>query len=145
MAPLFADEEVWQYDVIALQEPWANPFQRTTYHPVKDRFDLVYNIELKTRVCFFISSRLRGAWSYTHHTPDLSTLHLQIQEDEVNRTIHVHNLYNPIDHTGEERDSTLPDLRKALETDKDGEHLVLGDFPAGGADRCTHLIHLPQV
>lgn len=76
MAPLLADENVWKYDIIAIQEPWRNQFQTTTYHPVKDRFDLVYNKQPNTQVCFFINSQLRGAWTHTHHIPDLDTLHL---------------------------------------------------------------------
>jgi hypothetical protein len=42
MAGLLADERALEYDIIAIQEPWRNPFYHTTYHPVKDRFDLVY-------------------------------------------------------------------------------------------------------
>lgn len=42
MAPLLADENVWKYDIIAIQEPWWNHFETTTYHLIKDRFDLIY-------------------------------------------------------------------------------------------------------
>ena len=43
MAPMLTDENVWKYDIIAIQEPWRNKFQAATYHPVKDCFNLVYN------------------------------------------------------------------------------------------------------
>jgi len=127
MAPLLADENTWEYDIIAIQEPWRNKFQTTTYHPIKDRFDLVYNTHRKTRVCFFINRHLKGTWSHIHHTPDLDSLHLQIQDGDQRKTLHIHNIYNPIEGT-ENRQSTLPDLRKALEEDRRGEHLIVGDF-----------------
>lgn len=75
MAPLLADENVWKYDIIAIQELWRNKFQAATYHPVKDCFNLVYNTKEGAQVCLFINCSLRGMWSYTHHTPDLDTLH----------------------------------------------------------------------
>lgn len=128
MAPLMADENVWKYDIIAIQEPWRNKFQAATYHPVKDRFDLVYNTTEGTRVCFFINHLLKGTWSYTHHTPDLDSLHLKILDGEIERTVHVHNVYNPIGRIRGANPGTIPDLRKALETNHSDEHIVLGDF-----------------
>ena len=128
MAPMLADENVWKYDIIAIQEPWRNKFQAATYHPVKDRFDLVYNTKEGARVCLFINCSLRGTWSYTHHTPDLDTLHLKILDEEHERTIHIHNIYNPINQATGESLSTLPNLRRALEANRSEEHIVLGDF-----------------
>ena len=43
MAPMLADENIWKYNIIAIQEPWRNKFQAAIYHPVKDCFNLVYN------------------------------------------------------------------------------------------------------
>jgi hypothetical protein len=138
MAPLLADENVWKYDIIAIQEPWRNRFQTTTYHPVKDRFDLVYNEQPNTRVCFFINSQLRGAWTHTHHTPDLDTLHLQFQDGKEVRTVHIHNVYYPVEGQDGNQPSTLPDLRKVLASNPEGEHLLIGDFnlhhPMWGGD-----------
>ena len=128
MAPMLADENVWKYDIIAIQEPWRNKFQAATYHPVKDRFNLVYNTKEGARVCLFINCSLRGTWSYTHHTPDLDTLHLKILDEEHERTIHIHNIYNPINQATGESLSTLPNLRRALEANRSEEHIVLGDF-----------------
>ena len=42
MASFLVDKQMLEYDIIALQEPWRNPFQHMTYHPVKDQFDLIY-------------------------------------------------------------------------------------------------------
>ena len=79
-------------------------------------------------MCLFINCLLRGMWSYTHHTPDLDTLHLKILDKEHERTIHIHNIYNPINQATGESLSTLPNLWRALEANRSEEHIVLGDF-----------------
>ena len=33
MAPLLADPRIQKFDIIAIQEPWKNPYQETTYYP----------------------------------------------------------------------------------------------------------------
>jgi ribonuclease HI len=145
MAGLLADEQALEYDIIAIQEPWRNPFHYTTYHPVKDRFDLTYMENEGTRVCFYISRRLYGTWSHTHHSPDLSTLSIKVQEQGQNeRTIHIHNVYNPSPST-DCPTGTLPLLEQMLQQYKASEeHIVLGDFnlhhPYWGGINCrtTH-------
>ncbi|ROT39081.1 hypothetical protein SODALDRAFT_332514 [Sodiomyces alkalinus F11] len=42
MATLLRDPRIDNYDILAIQEPWKNPFNDTTHHPVKDRFHLCY-------------------------------------------------------------------------------------------------------
>jgi ribonuclease HI len=127
MAGLLADERALEYDIIAIQEPWRNPFHHTTYHPVKDRFDLIYQDSESTRVCFFINIKLRGSWTYTHHSPDYTTIALQIQEHHP-RTIHIHNVYNPSPWPACPL-GTLPLLERTLEGyNTEEEHIVLGDF-----------------
>ncbi|KAI9768417.1 MAG: hypothetical protein M1839_004114 [Geoglossum umbratile] len=93
MAGLLADKRALEYDIIAIQEPWRNPFHPTTYNPVKDRFDLIYLESNSTRVCFFINSKLRGSWTHTHYSPDYAAIALQIQEHdrEYPRTIYIYN------------------------------------------------------
>ena len=38
MASLLRDPRVLQYDILAIQEPWLNPYQSTTHHLAKDHF-----------------------------------------------------------------------------------------------------------
>ena len=59
-APFLRDGVVWDYHVLAVQEPWRNSFQTITHHPIPDRFDLVYHVGGRTRVCFFVNRRLLG-------------------------------------------------------------------------------------
>ena len=42
MATLLRDAETFKHSILAIQEPWANPFTSTTHHPIRDRFDLLY-------------------------------------------------------------------------------------------------------
>src|SRR5438046_41957 len=43
MAPLLHDQQIIEYDLLAIQEPWRNPFDNsTTHHRLKDHFHLIY-------------------------------------------------------------------------------------------------------
>ena len=78
MASLLRDKRIIKYDILAIQEPWRNPFMNTTHNPIPQHFELAYHNHRKTRVCFFINKRIGSSqWSVTHHTPDLSTLELR--------------------------------------------------------------------
>lgn len=85
MIPLFEDQRVQDVDILAIQEPWRNPAQATTYHPLKGIFELVFEDKSNnTRVCFFVNKRLAlSEWSFTHNTPDLCTLHLKIEKTSI--------------------------------------------------------------
>lgn len=41
MIPLFQNENILDIDIIALQEPWRNTRDQTTYHPRKDAFPYI--------------------------------------------------------------------------------------------------------
>ncbi|KAG0156962.1 hypothetical protein PDIDSM_4145 [Penicillium digitatum] len=69
MADFLAKPEVAKADIIAVQEPWENPYNDTTYHPLKRTHELLFpsSVETgggRTRVCVYISKKL-GGW--THH------------------------------------------------------------------------------
>lgn len=128
MIPLFEDQRVQDVDILAIQEPWRNPVQATTYHPLKRFFGLVFEDRSNnTRVCFFVNKRLAlSEWSFTHHTPDLCTLHLKIAEL---RKIHIHNVYNPCSSGGDDlSNGSIPNLMKAIQYFPDDELLAMGDF-----------------
>ncbi|KAJ3552838.1 hypothetical protein NPX13_g11022 [Xylaria arbuscula] len=42
MATMLRDPKVLEYDILAIQEPWRNPFKETTHHPAKSAFHLCY-------------------------------------------------------------------------------------------------------
>lgn len=127
MATLLRDRRITNYDVLAIQEPWRNPFMHTTHHPIPQHFELAYHNHLKTRVCFFVNKRIDSSlWSVTHHTPDLASLHLRWGEEGTQEII-IHNVYNPIP-TSDPTNSTLPALQEAMGRWRQAEQIVMGDF-----------------
>lgn len=95
MVELFDNEKIYNIDIIAIQEPWRNINTKTSYHPLKDRFNLVYLYHNDTRVCFYINKRFPpDRWYPSYHSPDLCTLNVKSEND---RIIRIHNIYNPGD------------------------------------------------
>lgn len=111
--PLFEDQRVQNVDILAIEEPWRNPAQATTYHPLKRFLELVFEDRSNnTRECFFVNRRLALSESgFTHHTPDLCTPHLKIAEL---RKIHIHSVYNPCFSRGDDLSKgSIPILMKS--------------------------------
>jgi exonuclease III len=124
MAPLLADPRTYEFDIIALQEPWINPHQRTTYCPSAAPFHLVFPPE-KGRCCFLINKKLdTAAWEPSFPSPDLCTLRLETRGHK----LWIHNVYSPPpgSYSNTSYETPIPGLAGQLE--QDGEHIVLGDF-----------------
>ncbi|KAM0815410.1 putative Reverse transcriptase [Seiridium cardinale] len=130
MATLLRDPIIDNYDIIAIQEPWRNPFSATTHHPAKDRFHLCYPSSEErgpARVCFFINKKLdHSRWQFRETSRDLCTLSIETGEGAQPPTV-VHNIYNPSPRE-DDRSPTLQQLRKSLETHRHSEQIVVGDF-----------------
>jgi len=122
MAGLFHDPAVIQYDILAIQEPWRNPFIATSHHPLKTHFELNYLEDASTRVCFYISKRIDpGSWSVSHISKDLSRL--TIRAPHGNTSMHIFNVYN------EATTDTLSTLAVSLgQVEEQDGTIVLGDF-----------------
>ncbi len=110
MVPLFQNNNILNIDIIALQEPWRNTRDQTTYHPRKDAFHLVYPESDKTRVCFFVNKKIeQSIWTFTVHSPDVISLHIKLPE----RQVHIYNIYNPVN--AKEISTSIPILERVLE------------------------------
>jgi ribonuclease HI len=122
LANLFQDPRVLEYDVLAIQEPWRNPFLATTYHPLKEHFRLTYLDDAATRVCFYINTRIDpSTWSVQHITRDITSL--ELTSPNSHNKIRIFNVYN------EAGTGAIPDLGEAIaKLDSDEELLILGDF-----------------
>ncbi len=88
------------FDIIAIQEPWVNPFMSTTHHPAKDIFHLCYPTgdgDGHARVCFFVNKRLDNTkWQFEQQTRDLCSLKIQFEEEgQMKGQLTIHNIYNP--------------------------------------------------
>ena len=122
LASLFQDRWIREYDVLAIQEPWRNPFIPTSYHPLKTDFQLAYLEHEATRVCFYINKRIDPSkCNTTHLTKDIAML--EISNPTLGNKLRIINVYNEVGT------DTLADLRDAVHgTNPEDELLVLGDF-----------------
>jgi exonuclease III len=130
MATLLRDPKINNYDILAIQEPWKNPFNETTHHPAKDEFHLYYPTseeEGPSRVCFFVNRRLNHSnWSFKQSSKNLYSLILNTNEDPTTH-VTIHNVYNPrLQDDG--RPSVLRQLRATLKANKNTEQIAVGDY-----------------
>ena len=129
MIPLLADQRVQNYDVIAIQEPWRNPNGPTTLSSFQSGFHLLYRPGGDTRVCFYINEKIDPeSWEIEFPSSDICTLKIKIKEQENEKTMHIHNVYNPspISYSSIDSPSSIPILSRQLAAE--AEHVVIGDF-----------------
>ena len=122
LASLFRDPRTADCDIIAVQEPWRNPFIATSYHPLKDTFHLAYPDNEETRVCFYVNQRIDpSTWKISRSAKDM--IILEIDHAALGRRLHIINVYNEVGT------DTLSDLREVLsQINPRDEILLLGDF-----------------
>ncbi|KAB8240722.1 hypothetical protein BDV35DRAFT_398368 [Aspergillus flavus] len=71
MAQFLRDPEVLRADVIAIQEPWRNPYSDTTHHPALGSHQLLYPTAddadgQRARVALYISRKINPrTWKHT--------------------------------------------------------------------------------
>lgn len=125
MIPFFEEPNTTTYDILAIQEPWRNPFQHKTNNRLSQFFELSYMPHEATRVCFFIHKRIAlSTWNVTNHNPDFSTLEICTTDA---RKIHIHNVYNPCQQSGDP--SLIPTIIDKLNgAGSNIEHVLLGNF-----------------
>jgi hypothetical protein len=102
MATLLRDPRIHEYDILAIQEPWRNPYTATTHHPAKDIFHLCYlaarGEEGRARVCFFVNKRIdHRRWRFREHSKDVCSLIIEPSADHQDQqSVTVHNIYNVV-------------------------------------------------
>ncbi|KMU78439.1 hypothetical protein CISG_07443 [Coccidioides immitis RMSCC 3703] len=125
MASLLRDEQVLDFDILAIREPWRNAYHNTTHHPHRHLFNLIYLDDSETRVCTFISQKIsKTRWTTTHHSPDYMTITITNGAREED-TLHIHNFYNPVAATGQ---SNISLLHEVLTASPEQNHIVVGNF-----------------
>ncbi|OKO91665.1 hypothetical protein PENSUB_13072 [Penicillium subrubescens] len=94
MAQFLREQEVISADIIAIQEPWENPFQDNTHNPLKQTPELLFPPAIETgqhgeRV-YFISTTLSR---HTHlvHYRDCQGVRIKT---ELSRQLRIINVYN---------------------------------------------------
>ena len=132
LVSLLRDPACKEYDVLAIQEPWRNPFVTTGYNPPASDFYLTYPPFKLTRVCFYINKKLSPAsWDVTHYYEDTQTLTLRYRENQEDLDIiQVHNIYNPSPESYSSKAlGTIGTLCNALESSvTEANYVVVGDF-----------------
>ena len=132
MAPLLHDEKIRQFDILAIQEPWFNPYNQSSFNSNSSNFYLVHKLKTDTRTCFYVNKRLDlESWEITNEEKNLCSLKLVVKNMRLSnqwREIWIHNVYNPspTSYTSVYNPSTLPQIQNALQ--KPGKHILLGDF-----------------
>jgi endonuclease/exonuclease/phosphatase family metal-dependent hydrolase len=122
LTSLFQDPGVLKYDILAIQEPWRNPYIYTSYHPLKRHFQLTYLADATMRACLYINKRLDpSTWSVSYVSKDI--ISLTIRNPTAGKSIHIVNVYNEVGT------NTLQKLRETIGAlDPPYGIMVLGDF-----------------
>jgi hypothetical protein len=122
LASLFQDRWISQFDILAIQEPWRNPFIATSYHPLQTHFQLLYMEDNDTRVCFYINRQIDAStWNVSFITKDIITV--EITHPIRHHKLSIINVYNELGT------NTLSDLRNTITTlGPNHEVILLGDF-----------------
>lgn len=143
MATLLRDERISDFDVVAIQEPWRNPFMETTHHTAKDIFHLCYAPndanDRPTRVCFFVHKRLdHTRWRFDSQGRDICPLTLEVGDANAAQKLAIFNVYNP-PKGAQDRTGVLTALDEFLTRSGTAEQIVVGDFnlhhPMWGGER----------
>jgi len=129
-------------DIIAIQEPWLNSHGiNTTHNPTCGRYRAFMSTSSDQRpmVCFFINSKISpDKVRVTGRSQHLCSAHVTIQTGDGEKTVSIHNLYNPCLQSdvvftegrweGIQVDSALPELSLALDKFQENMQVVVGDF-----------------
>ena len=101
MAPFLRITEVLDFDIIAIQEPWPNPYSPTTHYPNRDRYVLLYPKPIECdripRVYFFAHRRLNPeSLDLYVESRDVIILEIALKSPNESRnyTLRIHNVYN---------------------------------------------------
>ena len=130
-APLLADPRIGEFHVLAIQEPWNNPFVRTSYNPSSSNFWLKIQDCQNARVAFYVSKNIpTSSWTVRYISPDLAVLNIQVEFQDIIRNVQIYNVYNPspCSYYDTEGPTTLNNLRQDLSLYPDEHTIVLGDF-----------------
>jgi hypothetical protein len=93
---LLIDDNIQNFDVIAIQKLWRNFFVSITLSFNQSDFHLFYKLDENTKICFYVNDNLNtNNWNVEYFTIDICTLKIKINDlNEDSSTIHIHNVYN---------------------------------------------------
>jgi hypothetical protein len=126
---MLANSKIRDYDILTIQKFWRNACVFTSYNSFIVDFHLTYDEEDDVRVCFYINVRLNvNDWSIEHVFFDVCIIKLKITQKNINRIVHIHNVYNAssISYSSIKLLSSLQTMKRLL--NDDAKHVFLKDF-----------------
>jgi len=98
---LLQDSRTAEYDIIAIQEPYRNPYDSAAYNPHNSPFHLIDYKKAGSRVNTYVNKKLPLR---TFHSKDLLSITLHIAGEPLEtRVINIHNVCNPPPETTTKR------------------------------------------
>ena len=124
MIGLLEERETATYDILAIQEPWRNPYNKEGYNPRNSPFYLIEATSERTRTAIYVNKRIpKSQISKIYKDTDLISLKMSTTKED----IYIHNIYiEPTTHSTKDIPSILYSLKRLLEYK--GKHIILGDF-----------------
>ena len=122
-------DEVRSADILAIQEPWRNPFNGEGYNPSRGPFRLIEARTAGTRVSIYLNRRFRDEdFEILKVSKDLISIAILAEEGDKRVRTTIHNGYNPPPESKSVREEPqqLVELRNAIEIR--GPQILLGDF-----------------
>jgi hypothetical protein len=129
MISLLIDSNIREYDILTIQESWRNICVLTSYNSFIIDFHLTYDQESNVRVCFYINVKLNvNYWSIDFVSLDVCIIKLRIARDNMQRNIHIHNVYNAfsISYSFSKLFLAFTIVERLLQDD--AKHILLEDF-----------------
>ncbi len=129
---LLIDDNIQNFDVIAIQKSWRNFFVSITLSFNQSDFHLFCRFDEDTKICFYVNNKLNtNSWDVEYSTIDICTLKMKINElDEDSSTIHIHNVYNLslIFYSSRDNSFTLSKTRRSFVDALTNHHILLENF-----------------
>jgi hypothetical protein len=92
---MLANSKIRDYDILTIQKFWRNACVFTSYNSFIVDFHLTYDEKNDVKVCFYINVKLNvNNWSIKHVFFDVCIIKLKIIQKNINRIVHIHNVYN---------------------------------------------------
>src|ERR1700716_576332 len=128
MALLVNSPDAQNYDILAIQEPWVNPFHPATYCPSSSPFIPVFGNQSK-RSCLLVNRKLNpNCWEAHISGPDLCSIRLHNH----NETVWVHSTYSQppgsFSIEASQYNNPLELLHQLFNDHPDHQHITVGDF-----------------
>ena len=129
MISLLADDQIQNYDIIAIQKFWRNSYVTISLSSHYSEFHLLYSSDADIRVYFYVSEHINlDSWEVKYFTSNLCFLKINVFIKSEKQVIQIHNVYNfsLISYSSRDSLSILSTLVSQLRTSE--EHIILKDF-----------------